>query len=148
MTEQSIQHVIQLVREQGSGCWWTSPVEALLPPELRDQAASYRRGEDTMDVWFDSGSSWAGVLQGRGAAEGLNYPADLYLEGSDQHRGAQRICRGDAQINGFIEQPFLLFCVAGWFQSSLLTSVAANGIAPYRQVQHLPCFPQSCHASP
>lgn len=90
MTEQSINHVIQLVRAQGSGCWWTSPLEALLPPELRSQAGSYRRGEDTMDVWFDSGSSWAGVLQSRGEAEGLNYPADLYLEGSDQHRGAQR----------------------------------------------------------
>jgi isoleucyl-tRNA synthetase len=76
-----------------------------------------RRGEDTMDVWFDSGSSWAGVLGGNLAAgagvgaetpSGLNYPADLYLEGSDQHRG--------------------------WFQSSLLTSVAANGVAPYRRV--------------
>ncbi len=57
-----------------------------------------------MDVWFDSGSSWAGVLQERG----LHYPADLYLEGSDQHRG--------------------------WFQSSLLTSVAVNGHAPYKRV--------------
>lgn len=58
-----------------------------------------------MDVWFDSGSSWAGVL---GQEQSLNYPADLYLEGSDQHRG--------------------------WFQSSLLTSVAANGHAPYQRV--------------
>ena len=58
-----------------------------------------------MDVWFDSGSSWAGVLS---TQEGMRYPADLYLEGSDQHRG--------------------------WFQSSLLTSVAANGVAPYKAV--------------
>ena len=57
-----------------------------------------------MDVWFDSGSSWAGVVQ----AGGLSFPADLYLEGSDQHRG--------------------------WFQSSLLTSVAASGTPPYRRV--------------
>ena len=65
-----------------------------------------------MDVWFDSGSSWAGVLggiEGSGArAPELRYPADLYLEGSDQHRG--------------------------WFQSSLLTSVAVNGHAPYKRV--------------
>ena len=58
-----------------------------------------------MDVWFDSGSSWAGVASKR---EGLTYPVDLYLEGSDQHRG--------------------------WFQSSLLTSVAVNGVAPYKKV--------------
>ena len=58
-----------------------------------------------MDVWFDSGSSWAAVVNQR---DGLTYPADLYLEGSDQHRG--------------------------WFQSSLLTSVAVNGIAPYKRV--------------
>jgi isoleucyl-tRNA synthetase len=58
-----------------------------------------------MDVWFDSGSSWASVAAAR---PGLKYPADLYLEGSDQHRG--------------------------WFQSSLLTSVAANGVAPYGTV--------------
>jgi tRNA synthetases class I (I, L, M and V) len=57
------------------------------------------------DVWFDSGTSWAGVV---GADEALSLPADLYLEGSDQHRG--------------------------WFQSSLLTSVAARGHAPYKAV--------------
>jgi isoleucyl-tRNA synthetase len=58
-----------------------------------------------MDVWFDSGSSWAAVAEQR---DELHYPADLYLEGSDQHRG--------------------------WFQSSLLTSVAVNGYAPYKTV--------------
>ena len=58
-----------------------------------------------MDVWFDSGSSWAAVASAR---PNLAYPADMYLEGSDQHRG--------------------------WFQSSLLTSVAANGQSPYKTV--------------
>ena len=58
-----------------------------------------------MDVWFDSGSSWNGVLNTR---EDLGYPADLYLEGSDQYRG--------------------------WFNSSLITSVAVNGHAPYKSV--------------
>jgi isoleucyl-tRNA synthetase len=77
----------------------------LLPEEYKDQADKWKRGTDTMDVWFDSGSSWAGVAQARGE---LAYPADMYLEGSDQHRG--------------------------WFQSSLLTSVANNGQAPYKTV--------------
>jgi isoleucyl-tRNA synthetase len=77
----------------------------LLPEQYRNNGKSYRKGTDTMDVWFDSGSSWAAVAKQR---EELCYPADLYLEGSDQHRG--------------------------WFQSSLLTSVATNGCAPYKTV--------------
>eukprot|EP00210_Caulerpa_lentillifera_P007338 g7014.t1 len=105
MTEASILHFKNIVAEQGTDAWWSLPVEELLPPQDRDRAHRLRRGEDTMDVWFDSGSSWAAVLQ---QDNGLDYPADLYLEGSDQHRG--------------------------WFQSSLLTSVAVNGVAPYKQV--------------
>merc|ERR1712157_343723 len=82
----------------------------LLPEKYKAEADKWIKGTDTMDVWFDSGSSWAGVVQERAAKEmGLNFPADIYLEGSDQHRG--------------------------WFQSSLLTSVAANeGQAPYKAV--------------
>lgn len=105
MTETSILYFQQIVARQGTDAWWSLPVEDLLPPEERHRAPELRKGQDTMDVWFDSGSSWAAVLQ---QDEGLKYPADLYLEGSDQHRG--------------------------WFQSSLLTSVAANGVAPYKQV--------------
>ncbi|EFN52326.1 hypothetical protein CHLNCDRAFT_36907 [Chlorella variabilis] len=105
LTEETIQHVTQVVAEHGSDAWWEMDVADLLPEHLRPEAGKLRKGEDTMDVWFDSGSSWAGVL---GGDQALNYPADLYLEGSDQHRG--------------------------WFQSSLLTSVAANGHAPYKQV--------------
>jgi isoleucyl-tRNA synthetase len=58
-------------------------VADLLPEDLRGEADKVVKGTDTMDVWFDSGSSWAGVTQLR---EGLRFPADLYLEGSDQHR--------------------------------------------------------------
>ncbi|KAI3432876.1 hypothetical protein D9Q98_010459 [Chlorella vulgaris] len=105
LTEETIAHVTQIVAERGSDAWWEMEVADLLPAHLKAEASKLRKGEDTMDVWFDSGSSWAGVL---GGDEALNYPADLYLEGSDQHRG--------------------------WFQSSLLTSVAANGHAPYKQV--------------
>jgi hypothetical protein len=78
--------VQQLVAAHGSDIWWTAPIEQLLPPSLVHLAPKLRKGEDTMDVWFDSGSSWAGVVQA-GADRGLGFPADLYLEGSDQHRG-------------------------------------------------------------
>eukprot|EP00040_Diaphanoeca_grandis_P028312 m.163756 g.163756 ORF g.163756 m.163756 type:complete len:1026 (-) comp31304_c1_seq1:167-3244(-) len=107
MTDASIKHVIQLVEQHGVDCWWTLSVEELLAPQYRE-SGPYRRGMDTMDVWFDSGSSWHSVVQER---EGDNAVADLYLEGSDQHRG--------------------------WFQSSLLTSVIANNNtaqAPYKGV--------------
>ncbi|KAF5836404.1 tRNA synthetases class I-domain-containing protein [Dunaliella salina] len=105
MTEESISHVANLFSQHGSDIWWTAPLEQLLPPSLAHLAPRLKKGDDTMDVWFDSGSSWAGVLR---TNPKLNFPADLYLEGSDQHRG--------------------------WFQSSLLTSVAAYGSAPYKQV--------------
>ena len=117
----SLSHIEGLIAAHGSDVWWERSEAELLPPSRAAEADQWRKGSDTMDVWFDSGSSWAGVLGGLeagGAATApapgqeaftrLNYPADLYLEGSDQHRG--------------------------WFQSSLLTSVAVNGHAPYRRV--------------
>ena len=105
MTPETIAHVQAIFAEKGSDAWWELSVEELLPEQYHNDGHQYRRGADTMDVWFDSGSSWAAVVDSR---EGLRYPADMYLEGSDQHRG--------------------------WFQSSLLTSVAIHGIAPYKTV--------------
>jgi isoleucyl-tRNA synthetase len=105
LTPETIAHVQGIVAEKGSDAWWELSVEELLPPSHRANAHHYRKGTDTMDVWFDSGSSWAAVLEARPE---LRYPADVYLEGSDQHRG--------------------------WFQSSLLTSVATHGVAPYKTV--------------
>ncbi|MBN3909229.1 MAG: isoleucine--tRNA ligase [Nostoc sp. NMS1] len=105
LNEEIINHVQGIIAEKGSDAWWELSVEELLPESYRQNGKSYRRGTDTMDVWFDSGSSWAAVVQQRPE---LRYPADIYLEGSDQHRG--------------------------WFQSSLLTSVAVNDIAPYKTV--------------
>ncbi|MBW4517753.1 MAG: isoleucine--tRNA ligase [Timaviella obliquedivisa GSE-PSE-MK23-08B] len=105
MTSETIAHVQAIFAEKGSDAWWELSVEELLPEQYHNDGHQYRRGTDTMDVWFDSGSSWAAVVDSR---EELRYPADMYLEGSDQHRG--------------------------WFQSSLLTSVAIHGIAPYKTV--------------
>ena len=105
LNEETIKHVQGIVAAKGSDAWWEMSVEELLPESYRHNGKSYRQGTDTMDVWFDSGSSWAAVAKQRPE---LSYPADMYLEGSDQHRG--------------------------WFQSSLLTSVAVNGVAPYKTV--------------
>ncbi|GER52191.1 isoleucine--tRNA ligase [Striga asiatica] len=102
MNEETIDHIKSIISQKGSDAWWYMKVEDLLPERYRKEASSYVKGTDTMDVWFDSGSSWAAVLAKR---NDLSYPADLYLEGTDQHRG--------------------------WFQSSLLTSIATNGKAPY-----------------
>ena len=92
-----------LVEKQGTGIWFAKSADELAA-EL-GLPAGLTKGRDTLDVWIDSGTSWAAVL---GTRPELSYPADLYLEGSDQHRG--------------------------WFQSSLLTAVAARGAAPYRTV--------------
>jgi len=105
MNDETIDHIVSIVEKEGTDAWYVREVVDLLPDAYKDRAPSLRKGTDTMDVWFDSGSSWSGVL---GQRDGLEHPADLYLEGSDQHRG--------------------------WFQSSLLTSVASEGIAPYKNV--------------
>ncbi|MBP6627158.1 MAG: isoleucine--tRNA ligase [Arenimonas sp.] len=95
--------VADRVQEQGTDAWFQ-----LDPAEfLGAEAADYRKVTDILDVWFDSGVTHEGVLAAR-PGDGLGKPADLYLEGSDQHRG--------------------------WFQSSLLTGIAMDGQAPYRQV--------------
>ena len=105
LNAETIAFVKAIIAEKGSDAWWELSIEELLPEAYRNNGHAYRKGTDTMDVWFDSGSSWAAVVEQR---DNLRYPADLYLEGSDQHRG--------------------------WFQSSLLTSVAAQSQAPYKTV--------------
>jgi isoleucyl-tRNA synthetase len=100
-TSRLLEEVALRVERHGVDAWFEMQPQALLGAE----AAQYNKIEDTLDVWFDSGTTHRGVLERR---QGLAYPADLYLEGSDQHRG--------------------------WFQSSLLTSVAMRGGAPYRAV--------------
>ena len=102
VTEETISQIKGLIRSEGSNCWWSLPVDELLPSSLQSVAQDYVIGKDTMDVWFDSGSSWATVLKD------THGTADMYLEGSDQHRG--------------------------WFQSSLLTSIAVQGKAPYKSI--------------
>ncbi|XP_053315629.1 isoleucine--tRNA ligase, mitochondrial [Spea bombifrons] len=104
----SIGHITKLVEQHGSDVWWTRPLEELLPKSVLQQAGEgsevldFEPGRDVLDIWFDSGTSWANVL------EDAEQRADVYLEGKDQ--------------------------LGGWFQSSLLTSVAARNKAPYKNV--------------
>lgn len=100
-------HVANLFREYGSNIWFEKDAKDLLPIGYTNPASpngNFTKEEDIMDVWFDSGSTHTGVLQERN----LPYPADMYLEGSDQYRG--------------------------WFNSSLITGVAVYGKAPYKQL--------------
>tara|TARA_Y100001968_G_scaffold136503_1_gene124558 strand:+ start:10418 stop:13321 length:2904 start_codon:yes stop_codon:yes gene_type:complete len=105
LNEETLSHIQGLFAKYGADIWWEKEEKELLPESYNSEAHFWVKGTDTMDVWFDSGASWKSVSSQR---EFLNYPADLYLEGSDQHRG--------------------------WFQSSLLTSVAVNNYAPYKCV--------------
>ena len=108
ITPETIEHVAQLFEEHGSNIWFKHDAKALLPEGFMSEHSpngGFTKEEDIMDVWFDSGSSHRGVL---GKRDNLTYPADLYMEGSDQYRG--------------------------WFNSSIITSVATNGIAPYKQL--------------
>ena len=100
-------HVANLFREHGSNIWFEKDAKELLPEGYTNPASpngKFTKEKDIMDVWFDSGSTHTGVLLNRG----LEYPADIYLEGSDQYRG--------------------------WFNSSLICGVAVHGKSPYKQI--------------
>ncbi|MFA9479399.1 isoleucine--tRNA ligase [Phycisphaerales bacterium AB-hyl4] len=119
LTAASVRAVAEVIRQKGSDAWFQLEANELLATyhpdidpdapawaksEIRNPKSEIRKGHDIFDVWFESGTSWHAVLRQRH----LGYPADLYLEGSDQHRG--------------------------WFQSSLLPSLGATGHSPFRTV--------------
>ncbi|GHV06172.1 isoleucine--tRNA ligase [Clostridia bacterium] len=110
-TAETIDKIANIFAAEGSSAWWAKDAKDLLPdnfacPHCGHKGEDFTKETDTLDGWFDSGSSHAAVLHGQ--FPHLRYPADVYMEGPDQFRG--------------------------WFQSSLLTSVATKGIAPYRTV--------------
>ncbi|XP_010216510.1 PREDICTED: isoleucine--tRNA ligase, mitochondrial [Tinamus guttatus] len=105
INSETVTNIIKIVEQQGTDAWWTLPIEQLLSKEAVAKAgghdtSDYVKGQDVLDIWFDSGTSWAHVL------EDAEQRADVYLEGKDQ--------------------------LGGWFQSSLLTSVATRKKAPYK----------------
>ena len=113
ITPETMKKVEEIVEKEGTDAWWAHSAEELLPEGFKCPhcgGTHFHKEKDIMDVWFDSGSTWNGVLRypHEESWKDMAYPCDLYLEGSDQHRG--------------------------WFHSSLLTSVAVNGHAPYKAV--------------
>ncbi|MEG0496464.1 MAG: isoleucine--tRNA ligase [Carnobacterium sp.] len=108
ITPETTNHVAKLFGEFGSNVWFEREAIDLLPAGFTHQSSPnniFTKEKDIMDVWFDSGSSHEAVLKGR---DNLSFPADMYLEGSDQYRG--------------------------WFNSSITTSIAINGVSPYKTV--------------
>lgn len=102
-----LNHIAQVFENEGCDVWWSKSIEELLPQSHKAKATNYEKIYHILDVWFDSGSTWKAVLESKEYNAG-DYPASMYLEGSDQHRG--------------------------WFQSSLLVSCAINEKAPYKSI--------------
>ncbi len=110
VTDETIENVAKIFEKESSDAWVKYSAEELLPQGFKCPKCGkthFRKENDIMDVWFDSGITWRAVVNKRSDELGTT-PVEMYLEGSDQHRG--------------------------WFQSSLLTSVATQGIAPYKSV--------------
>jgi len=105
--EKVLNYTAMIFEQKGCDAWYDLPIEELLYPGSGINAADLEKTSDILDVWFDSGSTQNAVLRSRNYDAGT-FPADLYLEGSDQHRG--------------------------WFQSSLLTTLASSEIAPYKAI--------------
>lgn len=117
LTPSNIDHIVSVLEQNGgTDYWWTGAAEEFVEPRELERAerdgATWTKGTDTLDVWFDSGCSWT-LLREQGVQSEQGPLADVYFEGSDQHRG--------------------------WFQSSLLTKIASTDrgevpVAPYRDV--------------
>ncbi|NLY03818.1 MAG: isoleucine--tRNA ligase [Campylobacter sp.] len=105
--EDVLNHIATIFEAKGTDVWWDLEISELLPANSNYKAENLEKVMDILDVWFDSGSTWQAVLAS-GEYDAGNYPADVYLEGSDQHRG--------------------------WFQSSLLVSCAADEKAPFKSI--------------
>lgn len=105
--EKILNNIYEIFKAKGADAWWQMEISELLPQDSGYKPENLEKVMDILDVWFDSGSTWKAVLQS-GAYDAGKFPADMYLEGSDQHRG--------------------------WFQSSLLLSCAINECAPYKSI--------------
>lgn len=105
--EKILNNIYEIFKAKGADAWWQMEISELLPQDSGYKPENLEKVMDILDVWFESGSTWKAVLQS-GVYDAGKFPADMYLEGSDQHRG--------------------------WFQSSLLLSCAINECAPYKSI--------------
>jgi len=106
--DEIIENIYNIFKVKGADAWYELSIEELLPDSKKDLAPKLEKVNDILDVWFDSGSTWFAVLKRPDRYDAGEYPASMYLEGSDQHRG--------------------------WFQSSLLVSTAIENKAPYKSI--------------
>lgn len=107
LDDEILENIASIFEKQGADAWWDLEIKDLLPANSKYKEEDLEKVYDILDVWFDSGSTWNAVLCSKNYESGT-YPASMYLEGSDQHRG--------------------------WFQSSLLVSTAINEKAPYKSI--------------
>nr|WP_317403383.1 isoleucine--tRNA ligase [uncultured Helicobacter sp.] len=112
LDKEVLEFMAEIFEKEGCDAWWSYEIKDLLPQSHKHLAQNLSKSKHILDVWFDSGSTWSAVLknsyQNKNLYDAGEHPADMYLEGSDQHRG--------------------------WFQSSLLLSCAVSKIAPYKQI--------------
>jgi len=106
--DEIIENIYEIFKQKGADAWYDMSIEELLPENKKELASNLEKVNDILDVWFDSGSTWFAVLKRPERYDAGEYPASMYLEGSDQHRG--------------------------WFQSSLLVSTAVENRAPYKSI--------------
>ncbi|KAK7904495.1 hypothetical protein WMY93_017102 [Mugilogobius chulae] len=139
INKHTVSHIASLFKEKGSDCWWELPIETLLPPNVLKKSkagpvSDYVRGEDVLDIWFDSGASWAAVLE-----EGMEEEIEEEPEERESRlswlpsllRKPLTTTESDSRADVYIEGKDQL---GGWFQSSLLTSVAVRNKAPYKSL--------------
>nr|XP_019940532.1 PREDICTED: isoleucine--tRNA ligase, mitochondrial isoform X1 [Paralichthys olivaceus] len=134
MNKYTVSHIAKLFKEKGSDCWWELPVETLLPPEVLKKSkagpvSDYVRGEDVLDIWFDSGASWAAVLEEE--PEGDSAEPESRLSWLPAPLRKPLVTESDSRADAYVEGKDQ---IGGWFQSSLLTSVAVSNKAPYKSL--------------
>ncbi|KAM3870761.1 isoleucine--tRNA ligase, mitochondrial [Diretmus argenteus] len=135
VNKHTVSHISKLFKEKGSDCWWELPVETLLPPEVLKKSKAgpvtdYVRGEDVLDIWFDSGASWAAVLEEE-FEDGDSEEPESRLSWLPAPLRKPLVTESDSRADVYVEGKDQ---IGGWFQSSLLTSVAVRKKAPYKSL--------------
>lgn len=130
----TVSHIAKLFKEKGSDCWWELPIETLLPAEVLKKSKAgpvtdYIRGQDVLDIWFDSGASWAAVLEEE--KEGDSEEPESPLSWLPASLRTPLVTESDSRADAYVEGKDQ---IGGWFQSSLLTSVAVRNKAPYKSL--------------
>ncbi|CAK6962128.1 isoleucine--tRNA ligase%2C mitochondrial isoform X3 [Scomber scombrus] len=134
INKHTVSHIAELFKEKGSDCWWELPIETLLPADVIKKSKAgpvtdYVRGEDVLDIWFDSGASWAAVLEEE--MEGESEETESRLSWLPAPLRKPLVTESDSRADAYVEGKDQ---IGGWFQSSLLTSVAMRNKAPYKSL--------------